>query len=358
MHDARGIGARLAAAVDAAAFDRAAQRVRMIGDPGLAAENRDRRAELDPHRALYTPLTSVVVRLAPGMQVATSAGSAKSGHTSATGDGIVISSESDGMAAANLKAIGRVLSRQAGGEAMNEDIRLGPRDRAERQQRRGSVVPARRARRGQRPFRAHADAGRHLARAHHRDGPHRRACARSTSSPAVGRTRSPMAAPPRASCRAMHSTRICARRSAHIAGVPGTSATQQHLRGVRPARHEAGDGDLALRRGGRRGRAPLLRRGRHRDGRRRPISASPTGSAWPSRARKRSSIWRSAPGTRTSDGIIIACLNFRSHPIIDELEARTGKPVVTSTQATLWHVLRLAGVETPIPGYGRLLREH
>ena len=59
-----------------------------------------------------------------------------------------------------------------------------------------------------------------------------------------------------------------------------------------------------------------------------------------------------------SDGLIIACLNFRSHPIIDELEQRTGKPVVTSTQATLWHVLRLAGVTVPIPGYGRLLREH
>ena len=59
-----------------------------------------------------------------------------------------------------------------------------------------------------------------------------------------------------------------------------------------------------------------------------------------------------------SDGIIIACLNFRSHPIIDALEARIGKPVVTSTQATLWHVLRLAGVATPISGYGRLLRNH
>jgi maleate isomerase len=59
-----------------------------------------------------------------------------------------------------------------------------------------------------------------------------------------------------------------------------------------------------------------------------------------------------------SDGMIIACLNFRSHPIIDALETRIGKPVVTSTQATLWHVLRLAGIDTPIPGYGRLLREH
>lgn len=59
-----------------------------------------------------------------------------------------------------------------------------------------------------------------------------------------------------------------------------------------------------------------------------------------------------------ADGIIIACLNFRSHPAIDALEARIGKPVVTSTQAVLWHALRLAGVTTPIPGYGRLLREH
>ncbi len=59
-----------------------------------------------------------------------------------------------------------------------------------------------------------------------------------------------------------------------------------------------------------------------------------------------------------SDGTIIACLNFRSHPIIDELERRTKKPVVTSTQATLWHLLRLAGIAQPIAGYGRLLREH
>jgi maleate isomerase len=32
--------------------------------------------------------------------------------------------------------------------------------------------------------------------------------------------------------------------------------------------------------------------------------------------------------------------------------------VITSTQATLWHVLRLAGVKDAIAGVGRLLREH
>ena len=59
-----------------------------------------------------------------------------------------------------------------------------------------------------------------------------------------------------------------------------------------------------------------------------------------------------------SDGIIAACLNFRAHEIIDTLEAQIGKPVVTSTQAVLWRLLRLAGFAAPIPGFGRLLREH
>jgi maleate isomerase len=59
-----------------------------------------------------------------------------------------------------------------------------------------------------------------------------------------------------------------------------------------------------------------------------------------------------------SDGLIATCLNFRSHPVIDALEARIGKPVVTSTQAVLWRLMRLAGVKTPIPGFGRLLRQH
>jgi maleate isomerase len=59
-----------------------------------------------------------------------------------------------------------------------------------------------------------------------------------------------------------------------------------------------------------------------------------------------------------SDGLIAACLNFRSHLLIDTLEARIGKPVVTSTQAVLWHLLRLAGINTPIHGFGLLLRAH
>jgi maleate isomerase len=59
-----------------------------------------------------------------------------------------------------------------------------------------------------------------------------------------------------------------------------------------------------------------------------------------------------------ADGLIMTCLNTRSHTVIDRLEQALGKPVVTSTQATLWHALRLAGIDDPIAGYGRLLERH
>ena len=36
----------------------------------------------------------------------------------------------------------------------------------------------------------------------------------------------------------------------------------------------------------------------------------------------------------------------------------TANPVITSTQATLWHALRLAGIDDPIAGYGTLLERH
>jgi maleate isomerase len=56
----------------------------------------------------------------------------------------------------------------------------------------------------------------------------------------------------------------------------------------------------------------------------------------------------------SADGLIMTCLNTRSHTVIDRLEQKLGKPVITSTQATLWHALRLAGIGDRIAGYGRL----
>jgi len=59
-----------------------------------------------------------------------------------------------------------------------------------------------------------------------------------------------------------------------------------------------------------------------------------------------------------SDALIMTCLNTRSHTAIARLEQALGKPVITSTQATLWHALRLAGITDRIPGFGALLEAH
>lgn len=60
----------------------------------------------------------------------------------------------------------------------------------------------------------------------------------------------------------------------------------------------------------------------------------------------------------TAEALVITCLNTPSHTVIERLEAELGKPVITSTQATLWHALRLAGIRDAVPGSGRLLAHH
>ena len=56
-----------------------------------------------------------------------------------------------------------------------------------------------------------------------------------------------------------------------------------------------------------------------------------------------------------ADGLFISCMNLDAMPAIEALEEATGQPVVTSHAATLWRALSLAGVSTPLEGYGRLL---
>jgi len=56
-----------------------------------------------------------------------------------------------------------------------------------------------------------------------------------------------------------------------------------------------------------------------------------------------------------ADGLFISCTNLATAPIIERLETELGKPVVTSTQATLWQLLRTAGIKDRIAGYGQLL---
>jgi maleate isomerase len=55
-----------------------------------------------------------------------------------------------------------------------------------------------------------------------------------------------------------------------------------------------------------------------------------------------------------NEAIFISCTNFRAIEIIQPLEDETGKPVISSNQATLWYALRVLGIEDTIKGYGRL----
>lgn len=58
-----------------------------------------------------------------------------------------------------------------------------------------------------------------------------------------------------------------------------------------------------------------------------------------------------------ADGIFISCTNFRCSDVIEEIENDSGKPVVTSNQATAWHLLKMLGINDVVEGYGQLLRQ-
>ena len=59
-----------------------------------------------------------------------------------------------------------------------------------------------------------------------------------------------------------------------------------------------------------------------------------------------------------SDAIFISCTNLHTFELIEELERDLKKPVITSNQATIWNMLRLAGVKDKIEGYGQLLSNY
>lgn len=70
--------------------------------------------------------------------------------------------------------------------------------------------------------------------------------------------------------------------------------------------------------------------------------------------------WAEFADCAAAEVVVVGCSAFRacSPGFVDELEAALGKPVVTSTQAFLWRMLRLAGVRDQVDGYGKLFREH
>jgi maleate isomerase len=58
-----------------------------------------------------------------------------------------------------------------------------------------------------------------------------------------------------------------------------------------------------------------------------------------------------------ADALLCSCTAWRSVEAVEEIERRTGKPVVTSNQASIWMTLRRLGHRDPIAGFGRLLRD-
>src|SRR6266849_10075675 len=56
-----------------------------------------------------------------------------------------------------------------------------------------------------------------------------------------------------------------------------------------------------------------------------------------------------------ADALLCSCTAWRSVEAIAAIEARTGKPAVSSNQSTIWTALRALGITRPITGFGRLL---
>jgi len=59
-----------------------------------------------------------------------------------------------------------------------------------------------------------------------------------------------------------------------------------------------------------------------------------------------------------ADGIFISCTDFKTVELLDILENDFGKKVISSNQATIWKLLRLVGMKTPVCGFGSLLRDY
>lgn len=58
--------------------------------------------------------------------------------------------------------------------------------------------------------------------------------------------------------------------------------------------------------------------------------------------------------TPGAEAVFISCANILATHVIRELEAELGIPVVTSNQVVLWHALRTAGFNDPVPALGCL----
>ncbi len=59
-----------------------------------------------------------------------------------------------------------------------------------------------------------------------------------------------------------------------------------------------------------------------------------------------------------SEAIFISCVGLHTVEIIEALETDLQKPIVTSNQACMWNLLRMANIREKILGFGKLLSEY
>src|SRR5690606_26206189 len=56
--------------------------------------------------------------------------------------------------------------------------------------------------------------------------------------------------------------------------------------------------------------------------------------------------------------IVVGCTNLPAAMVVEEMEHELGKPIFDSVAVTLWKALRMAGIENPLHGWGKLMRDH
>jgi maleate isomerase len=65
---------------------------------------------------------------------------------------------------------------------------------------------------------------------------------------------------------------------------------------------------------------------------------------------------RSVAAQAGVDAVFVACTNLRCLRVITEVEPEIDRPILSSNQALGWHMLRLAGIDEPMPKFGRLFQ--
>ncbi|PLC52152.1 maleate cis-trans isomerase [Pollutimonas nitritireducens] len=58
-----------------------------------------------------------------------------------------------------------------------------------------------------------------------------------------------------------------------------------------------------------------------------------------------------------AEAIVLACTNWKTMGVIEQLEQELGKPVLSTTQVSIWAALQMIGETDAIHGYGKLLRD-